>query len=247
MYIIRIIVLSLLVSFNITTFAGTTERLPEIKVNKTTLDSYAQGSGFFINEKGYIATAAHVVEDAINVKVLYKNAMRDARIVAIDVVRDLAIIKIKDDVGSTPFYPLAKAPNPKQTMYVIGFPAVSNFGLYPHVTSGTVSKMHILFYNNVFEMHTLACHGNSGGLVTNYEGVAVGMLVLGFDVDNGLCSNVTGANYLDGLIKLASDHGITTYSSNTYYNTPEQAALYQTIRDTIAKEKVVFIEVRIKD
>lgn len=54
------------------------------------------GTGFFINDEGYILTCAHVVEDAINLQITIPSRGKqpyDAEIVSISVDYDIAVIK----------------------------------------------------------------------------------------------------------------------------------------------------------
>lgn len=218
-----------------------------VKSGSATEDYYAQGSGFFINEKGYIATAAHVVEDVDRVMVLYKNKPFKADIVAVDFKNDVAIIKLRNLKEYTPFFTLAN-PSFYQKLVIVGFPAISEYGLFAHVTNAIVLPK---ADQTVFEMKGRACHGNSGGPVLDLDGNAVGVLVLGYfddNIDNGLCSYHSGANYLYHLINLAKKANVPTYKSTVpTSNTYSQLFLYNMIRDVVNNEKVVFIQVHIKN
>jgi serine protease Do len=95
------------------------------------------GSGFIIDEEGYIITNNHVIEEADEIKVrLSDKEEYDAKIVGKDIKTDIALIKI-DPPNGLPFVKLGNSDELKVGEWVM---AIGNpFGLSQTVTVGIVS------------------------------------------------------------------------------------------------------------
>jgi len=150
----------------------------------------AIGSGFVIEESGYIVTNAHVVNGAQRVQVILPNPnMGDsvevalstktrivpARIVGVSRELDLAVIKV--EAGKLPALPLANYRNLKQGEIVFAFGSPE--GLRNSVTMGVVSAVarqtdpdSPMVY---IQTDTAINPGNSGGPLVNVSGEVVGV------------------------------------------------------------------------
>jgi serine protease Do len=96
------------------------------------------GSGFIIDEDGYIITNNHVIEEADEIKVRLSDGKEeyDAKIVGKDIKTDIALIKI-DPPNGLPFVKLGNSDELKVGEWVT---AIGNpFGLSQTVTVGIVS------------------------------------------------------------------------------------------------------------
>ena len=158
------------------------------------------GSGFFIAQNGYIATASHVVGNqstgklATSVKVVYKGVTYTAKVIAVDFKNDVAIIKIH--VHDNYVYKVQPYSNPGDIVYAAGHPlGVTD----TRVTNGTITdSANGWIYTNLY-----ICHGNSGGVLldssNNALGVTVGVYVLGGDSYcsyASISSNITNVEML---------------------------------------------------
>ena len=143
--------------------------------------SQSLGSGVIIdNDKGYIITNNHVIENAEEIKViLYDKREFDAKIIGTDPLSDLAVIQIEPDN-------LAKAKFGDSNLLQIGEWVIaigSPFGLHLNhtVTAGIVSAVgrsdvisRMNFEN--FIQHDAAINpGNSGGGLFNLNGELIGI------------------------------------------------------------------------
>ena len=143
--------------------------------------SQSLGSGVIIdNDKGYIITNNHVIENAEEIKViLYDKREFDAKIIGTDPLSDLAVIQIEPDN-------LAKAKFGDSNLLQIGewvMAIGSPFGLHLNhtVTAGIVSAVgrsdvisRMNFEN--FIQHDAAINpGNSGGGLFNLNGELIGI------------------------------------------------------------------------
>jgi serine protease Do len=136
------------------------------------------GSGVIIDERGYILTNNHVIDDAERLKVtLPDGRVLRGRVVGSDEVTDLAVIKVESD-QPLPAAQLGNSSDLKAGQIVI---AIGNpFGLTggPAVTAGIVSSLNrsIQTRNGVLELiQTDAAinPGNSGGPLVNTKGEVI--------------------------------------------------------------------------
>src|ERR671936_240562 len=136
------------------------------------------GSGFVIDEKGYILTNNHVIDDAERLKVtLPDGRVLRGRVAGNDEMTDLAVLKVESD-EPLPAAQLGNSEELKagQTVLAIGNP----FGLTggPTVTAGIVSSLNrkIQFEKETLELiQTDAAinPGNSGGPLINTRGEVI--------------------------------------------------------------------------
>ncbi|KCZ70906.1 trypsin-like serine protease with C-terminal PDZ domain [Candidatus Methanoperedens nitroreducens] len=138
------------------------------------------GSGFIIDEGGYILTNAHVVYGSREIKVTLEDGRTfPGGIRGIDTIMDLAVIRIK--ANGLPVPKMAKENNLRigQMAIAIGSP----FGLVggPTVTAGVISALNrsiqteVTFMEGLIQTDAAINPGNSGGPLINSEGVVVGI------------------------------------------------------------------------
>ncbi|MDM8526098.1 DegQ family serine endoprotease [Desulfococcaceae bacterium HSG8] len=135
------------------------------------------GSGFIINEDGYIVTNNHVIEDADEIEVKLKNGDEyEAEIVGRDPNTDLALIKVKSG-SNFPSVKLGDSDALKVGQWVV---AIGNpFGLEHTVTAGIVSAKGRVIgsgpYDDFIQTDASINPGNSGGPLLNMKGEVVGI------------------------------------------------------------------------
>lgn len=139
------------------------------------------GSGFIINDEGYILTNHHVIADAGSVRVIFSNNTEaEARIVNFDENQDLAVLKITDESRIPGVVELGDSDTLKvgETVIAIGNPLGKEF--IGTVTSGIVSAVNrdIVINNRVLSfIQTDAAinPGNSGGPLLDTSGKVIGI------------------------------------------------------------------------
>ncbi len=147
----------------------------------------AQGSGFFIDDKGHIVTNHHVIADAVSVKISLADGTEiDAEIIGSDEVTDLAVLKIKDNVKQ-PFVSFAPDSNLRVGDWVV---AVGNpFGLGGTVTTGIVSAIggrnREQQYLDLIQIDAAINSGNSGGPTFDLSGNVIGVNVAIYSPNGG--------------------------------------------------------------
>jgi serine protease Do len=135
------------------------------------------GSGFIINQGGYILTNSHVIEDTDNVLVtLYDKREYRATVVGRDEKTDIALIKITPP-GGLPIVNLGNSDKLEIGDWVM---AIGNpFGYSHSVTAGIVSakgrEIGAGPYDNFIQTDASINPGNSGGPLFNIQGEVVGI------------------------------------------------------------------------
>jgi S1-C subfamily serine protease len=143
------------------------------------------GSGFILHADGYIATAAHLVEDADIVRVTFRDeTSSQARIVTMSRAQDLALLKVAsmpDGVQPANLGVMSKV-SPGQSVFCIGAPHDLRFS----ITSGIVSAVRdnsgmididAQHPSRLLQTDTAINPGNSGGPIFNHAGEVIGIAV----------------------------------------------------------------------
>ena len=152
------------------------------------------GSGFFVNEQGYLITNFHVIagEKKISItqflkegKVLRRVVHKDVEIVATAPFHDLAILKLTE--FETAITPVIFAPDEQlsigETVFAIGNP----LGLERTVTEGVLSQTHRNFGGILYlQVDAPVNPGNSGGPLFNARGQVIGVINMSVPTMEGL-------------------------------------------------------------
>ena len=153
------------------------------------------GSGFFINEDGFLITNYHVIEKETRIEVTVfqkaKNGFetkkfKKVKIEAINPFVDLALLKI-EDLGDTKFsfVYLGDIDNIKtgEEVFAIGNP----LGLERTVTNGVISTKNRAFEGLLYIQTNADINpGNSGGPLFNLAGEVIGVTNMGYIFLGGL-------------------------------------------------------------
>jgi serine protease Do len=135
------------------------------------------GSGVFVSADGYVVTNSHVVGSArADIRVTTNNRELPARVVGIDPVTDLAVLKL-DVKGGSPL-PWGDSSKLRVAEWVL---AVGNpFQFNQSVTLGIVSAQNrhdpqLASYNDFIQHDAAINPGNSGGALVTSRGELVGI------------------------------------------------------------------------
>jgi len=199
---------------------------------------HGTGSGAIISPDGYIATNAHVVDGATEVRVtLHDRRILKAKVIGVDKLTDLAVVKVDaTDLPSISWGDSGKLV-PGQTVLAFGSPFGASFQF--SVTRGIVSGLN---RSNPYRddprkpggyIQTDAAinPGNSGGPLVNAHGELVGIDTfiisnsgsfagMGFAIPSQLVRATTTALIKNGKI----EHGFVGISMNDV--TPENAHFF---------------------
>lgn len=143
----------------------------------------ASGSGIIIDERGYIVTNNHVVEDARRIQVIYPDGESvDATLVGSDDFYDLAVIRVEGSVPAVAELGDSSLLQPGEPVVAIGSPLGDFKGT---VTAGVISALdRTVPIDESFNMEGLIQTdaainpGNSGGPLVNALGQVVGINTL---------------------------------------------------------------------
>ncbi|MDZ7582236.1 MAG: DegQ family serine endoprotease [Deltaproteobacteria bacterium] len=135
------------------------------------------GSGFIIDNEGFIVTNNHVVEGADQIKVRLANESEyDATVIGRDPKTDLALIKIEGAQGMVPSK-MGDSDSQQVGTWVVAIG--SPFGLEQTVTAGIVSAKGRIIgsgpYDDFIQTDASINPGNSGGPLINMKGEVIGI------------------------------------------------------------------------
>ncbi len=153
------------------------------------------GSGFFINDEGYLITNFHVIEGETEISVevyhqtggqLDRETYRAVKIIAINKFQDLALLHIEDK-GAPKFKPVmlgtSDALSVGEGVFAIGSP----LGLERTVTQGILSTKTRQMEGQLYlQTSTQINPGNSGGPLFNLAGEVVGVTNMKITFGEGL-------------------------------------------------------------
>jgi serine protease Do len=153
------------------------------------------GSGFFLNEDGFLITNFHVVEGETQISVevyhqkdgqLDRKTYKQVRIVALNKFADLALLKVEDkEAPRFKYVPLgnADALSVGERVFAIGSP----LGLERTVTEGILSTKTREVGGSLYLQTTAQINpGNSGGPLFNLSGEVVGVTNMKVTAGEGL-------------------------------------------------------------
>ncbi len=150
----------------------------------------ASGTGFVVDKNGHIVTNAHVVEDALDILVVFHGgAEASAELIGIDTLVDIAVIKV--DVEPHRLKPVTYGNSNDlavgQAVLAIGNP----FGLEGTLTTGIISGLErdITFQDGsaiegAIQTDAALGRGNSGGPLINLAGEVIGVNTAGYRSSN---------------------------------------------------------------
>lgn len=138
----------------------------------------AHGSGFIVSADGYIVTAGHVVNNAVDgkISVVFNTLSYYAIVVGIDKVNDRALLKIEAD--SLPFAKISKKKTREgQKAMVAGYPLDNPFTFGAGGINVVSRKIKLYPDANVIQFDVIINAGNSGGPLINSDGEIIGIVV----------------------------------------------------------------------
>ena len=154
------------------------------------------GAGFFFSKNGYAITAAHVIENSVDLWIQIPSQGKkyfSAEIISVYPDFDLAIIKINFNNKEYLILGNSDSVSMRDTVYTIGYP---NNPEYPKVTTGTISG-HTLDF---IQSDTAVNPGNSGGPLLDQDNQVVGVLSAVIRSSDGQRSDgnslITPINYI---------------------------------------------------
>ncbi len=146
---------------------------PRLSVSPKT--SKSLGSGFIISTDGYILTNRHVIQNADEIRVKFKDRRElIATMIGSDQATDVALLKV--NANNLPMANVGSLENLKVGEWVVAIG--SPFGFDQSVTAGIVSAKDRVIagtYTTFIQTDVAINRGNSGGPLFNLDGKVVGI------------------------------------------------------------------------
>lgn len=155
-------------------FSGIIEKA--VKSVVTIRTDFSQGTGFIVDEEGYVVTNAHIMEGARAAGIItYDGNLHQVRLIGKNELMDIILLKIETEGTYEPLE-LADSNYAQVGEKVI---AIGNpLGLQFSVTEGIVSAIHREGINKIkayIQTDAALNPGNSGGPLINKQGKVVGI------------------------------------------------------------------------
>ena len=209
----------------------------------------ATGSGFFVNDNGYLVSNYHVIEICQAVGVPLDGQIFPVKILASDIVNDLIVGKIELN-GKNPYLSInTEGAYLGDNILAAGFPLDNDLSESIKVTRGIVSSMSGIGNNySQYQIDAAVQGGNSGGPLLDDKGTVVGVVVSQIDKvrylaeENYIPENVNFAvksQNLDIFLKansvpLPNKNVFKTYNSREVAKSAENATLKLICYNTIS-------------
>ncbi len=183
------------------------------------------GSGFFVTEKGVIATNAHLARgEGSLIAILPEGQQLAANIIHLDADRDIALVKVEGD--DFPYLSLAAASNVRQgeTVIAIGNPGdAMSFAVTRGIVSA-VGKFSPAGPGIWIQTDANINPGNSGGPLLNARGQVIGINTLKLEKKNvsGIGFALSASDLLAVLLKYYPDP--LSPDSKQLLSSPDSAA-----------------------
>lgn len=162
-----------------------------IEPYKSPLQEKAYGSGFFIDDKGFLLTNYHVIDEASSIKIQVPSQGKerfDVEIVGVCPERDLALLKLTEasydalvkKLGKIPFLELGDSDKVVRTQEImaLGYPLGQQ---KLKSTQGIVSGREALDGDSYIQITAAINPGNSGGPSLDSRGKVIGINTAGMD------------------------------------------------------------------
>ncbi len=173
------------------------------------------GTGFLIDGKGYLITNAHVVKNATSIAV--QNSQGDefkARIIRLDPVTDLALLKIDDTafkvLGVLPYGISRTGTRLGEELFTLGYPGDEIVYGKGYMSARTGFKHDSLSY----QITVAANPGNSGTPVLNKDGEVVGILSSSRQDEQGAVFAIRSKNIFRAIDSMRVDSNVLKIDSN---------------------------------
>lgn len=199
----------------------------------------ALGSGVLIDKEGHILTAAHVVNNADEIQIIFKDGqVLKAKVEGLSRIADIAIIKTMGLIKNPKPAKLGDSDKTKigEQVMVIGSP----MGLYHSLSVGYISRKesgghHKSNFSDMefFQTDAAINTGNSGGPMFNMQGEVIGIVSSILSRSGGF-EGIGFAATINIIKELLIDHGNTWLGIDAFllqpplihaFNVPQEAGI----------------------
>ena len=143
------------------------------------------GTGFFVNNDGYVITNYHVVKTSEdNTKIMFRNKEKKSKMIAFDEILDIALLKV--EVKNKNYIKFSNSsPKKAQSILVAGYPYGKYISDDLKITSGIINSLKGIKNNtSMLQIDATVNPGNSGGpIVDKDSGSLVGVATMKLSKD----------------------------------------------------------------
>jgi len=175
-----------------------TDNIERKRKHAVMIQKIGHGSGFFISNEGHILTNAHVVGDAIRMRVVTANRSKklSAEVLRVNKTRDVALLKLEEVPENLNIITLpirTQIPSVGEEVYALGTPKHYST-LQDTLTHGVVSAYREDFKmagirQNYIQSDVEVHGGNSGGPLYDKNGNVIGMTVIALYPNDNFIGN----------------------------------------------------------
>ena len=184
------------------------------------------GTGFLIDGKGYLITNAHVVKGATQIDVQNTLGEYNARIIHMDLDRDIAVLKIDDTsyhaFNGLPYGISRTGGELGEELFTLGYPR-------PEIVYGKGYMSAVTGFQGdttAFQLTIAANPGNSGTPVLNNDGEVIGIVTSSQHNAQGMVFAVRSNNIFRAIDSMRVDSSIQKMDSNfVHLHIPTTSAL----------------------
>lgn len=198
----------------------------------------SSGTGFVIDSKGLILTAAHVVENASKIKVVLNDRAWDASILSIDKYHDIALLSIEASEIASLSISNSNKVLLGEDIRVAGYPLSDVIGTSLKITKGSISGIFPIETKKYFQIDAAINPGNSGGPLINDRGQVIG--IISSKINSTYADNVGFAVPINYVIPMLKNEYIQTI------NEEKNEKMDGVKIATISQKAVVYILVKYK-
>ena len=145
--------------------------------------------GVFITDDGYLISNYHVVKDATKVRLLTSAGLIDAKVVSVDAVNDLALLKTGGRFASLPISN-SRSEQLGNTVATVGFPNIDLQGFAPKLAKGEIASLSGAGDDpRYFQISVPVQPGNSGGALVDERGNVIGIVSAKLDAGAALAAS----------------------------------------------------------
>jgi S1-C subfamily serine protease len=175
------------------------------------------GSGFFITDDGYFITNQHVADCGATVRILTASGIIPAKVVKVDELNDMALLKAEGKYASLPVV-LSRKVQLGATVATVGFPNIGLQGFSPKLAKGEIASLAgIQDDARHFQISVPVQPGNSGGALVDERGNVIGVVVAKLSQKAALATSGSLAENVNYAIK-------SSYLLSFLESVPEVAA-----------------------
>ena len=149
----------------------------------------ANASGFFITEDGYLISNYQVLKDAAQLHLVTSAGLIYAKIVQVDPVNDLALLKAEGKFSSLPISQ-SRTAQLGSTVATIGFPDIGLQEFSPKLAKGEIASLSgARGDSRYFQISLPVQPGNSGGALVDEHGNVIGIVSATLDASVALAAS----------------------------------------------------------